>query len=110
MMTRVALLATVLFFSALFGLPNAVQAKETPAASAASATLTDGEVVRINKNAASLTIKHGPMPKFNMPGMTMPYKVKDKAVLEQLKIGDRIKFDAEDVGGMFTVVRLEKMK
>jgi Cu(I)/Ag(I) efflux system protein CusF len=77
---------------------------------AAGATLTDGEVRKVDKAAGKLTIKHGPMPKFDMPAMTMAYRVKDKAMLDQLKPGDKIKFDADGVGGEFTVLRLEKVK
>ena len=71
---------------------------------------TDGEVRRIGKAAGKLTIKHGPMPKFDMPAMTMSYRVKDKAMLDQLKPGDKIRFDADGVGGEFTVLHLEKAK
>ena len=77
---------------------------------AASAALTDGEVRKVDRAAGKLTIKHGPMPKFDMPAMTMAYRVKDKAMLEQLKPGDKIRFDADGVGGEFTVLRLERVK
>jgi len=77
---------------------------------AASAAWTEGEVARVEKAAGTVTIRHGAMPKFDMPPMTMPYKVKDKGVLDQLKPGDRIRFDVDGVGGVFTVTRLEKLK
>jgi len=83
---------------------------EVKPAAAASAGLTEGEVRKIDKAAGKVTIKHGPMPKFDMPAMTMVYRVKDKAMLDQLKPGDKIKFDADGVGGEFTVLRLEKVK
>ena len=85
-------------------------ANETRPAAAASAALTEGEVRKIDKAAGKVTIKHGPMPKFDMPPMTMVYRVKNRAMLDQLKTGDKIKFDADGVGGEFTVLRLEKMK
>lgn len=77
---------------------------------AAGGAWTDGEVRKVDKAAGKLTIKHGPMPKFDMPAMTMAYRVKDKAMLDQLKPGDKIRFDADGVGGEFTVLRLEKAK
>ena len=77
---------------------------------AASAALTEGEVRKVDKAAGKVTIKHGPMPKFDMPAMTMVYRVKDRAMLEQLKPGDKIKFDADGVGGEFTVLRLQRVK
>jgi Cu/Ag efflux protein CusF len=80
------------------------------AASDSTAALTEGEVRKVDKAAGKVTIKHGPMPKFDMPPMTMAYRVKDKAMLDQLKPGDRIRFDVDGVGGEFTVLRLEKVK
>lgn len=86
------------------------QPAKTEARAATSAAWTEGEVVRVEKAAGTVTIKHGAMPKFDMPPMTMPYKVKDKSVLGQLKPGDKIRFDMDGVGGVFTVTRLEKLK
>ena len=79
-------------------------------APAAAADMTEGEVRKVDKAAGKVTIKHGAIPKFDMPPMTMAYRVKDKAMLERLKPGDKIKFDVDGVGGEFTVLRLEKVK
>jgi Cu(I)/Ag(I) efflux system periplasmic protein CusF len=112
-MTRNAIVIAALFL----GAGSAFQAgaedshkhhAATPATG--SAALTEGEVRKVDKVAGKVTIKHGAMPKFDMPAMTMAYRVKDKAMLAQLKAGDRIKFDADGVGGEFTVTRLEKLK
>ena len=83
---------------------------EAKPAAVASATLTEGEVRKVDKAAGKVTIKHGAMPKFDMPPMTMVYRVKDKAMLDQLKAGDKIKFDADGVDGEVTVLRLERVK
>jgi len=87
-----------------------IAAKETKPAAAAAAAWTDGEVLRVDKAAGSVTIKHGPMPKFDMPAMAMSYRVKDKSAIDRLKPGDRIRFEVDSVGGVFTVTRLEKAK
>jgi Cu/Ag efflux protein CusF len=42
--------------------------------------------------------------------MTMVYRVKDKAMLESLKPGDKIKFDVDGVDSEFTVLHLEKAR
>ena len=81
---------------------------ETKSAAAASAALTDGEVRKVDKEAGKITIKHGAMPKFDMPPMTMVYRVKDKAMLDNVKPGDKIKFDVDGVGADSRVVRMEK--
>ena len=82
---------------------------EANPAAAASVALTGGEVRKIDQAAGKVTIKHGPMAKFDMPAMTMVYRVKDKAMLDNLKSGDKIKFDADGVGGEFTVLHLERV-
>lgn len=83
---------------------------ETVQAPAISAALTDGEVRKVDKAAGKVTIKHGAMPKFDMPPMTMAYRVKDKSMLDKVKPGDKIKFDVDGAGNEFTVLRLEKVK
>ncbi|MCM8596436.1 copper-binding protein [Accumulibacter sp.] len=73
--------------------------------SAATGSLVDGEVRKVDKAAGKVTIAHGPLPNLNMPAMTMAFRVSNAAWLEQLKAGDRIRFAAEDVNGVLTVVR-----
>lgn len=73
--------------------------------------LTDGEVKKIDASAKKITIKHGPMKKFDMEdGMTMVYGVQDPAMLTAVKTGDKVKFDAEHVNGQFIVTKLQKAK
>jgi Cu(I)/Ag(I) efflux system periplasmic protein CusF len=45
-----------------------------------------------------------------MPAMTMVYQVKDPAMLEQVKPGDKVKFEAQKLGGAFTVTKIEAAK
>ncbi len=116
-MTRSSFLIAV----SIFGVAFALQASADDShmhhamngarlAAAASAAWTEGEVRSIDKAAGKITLKHGAMPKFDMPPMTMAYRVKDKAMLDHLKPGDKIKFDVDGAGGEFTVIRLEKEK
>ena len=73
--------------------------------------LTDGVVRKVDESANKITIKHGPMKKFDMEdGMTMVYAVKDPAMLNSVKAGDRIKFDADHVNGQYVVTKIEKGK
>ena len=67
----------------------------------------DGEVRKVDKDAQKITIRHGPLEKLDMPAMTMVFQVKDPALLDKVKAGDKVKFDAEKVGGAFTVTRIE---
>ena len=48
--------------------------------------------------------------KINMPPMTMVFQVRDPAMLENVKAGDKVKFHAEKVNGAFTVMEIEVVK
>jgi Cu(I)/Ag(I) efflux system protein CusF len=74
-------------------------------------SLTDGEVTKVDASAGKITIKHGPIKRFDMDeGMTMVYGARDPAMLQQVKAGDKVKFDAENVNGQFVVTRIQKAK
>jgi Cu(I)/Ag(I) efflux system protein CusF len=45
-----------------------------------------------------------------MPPMTMVFQVKDPAMLDQVKAGDKIRFSAEKTGGAYTVTTLQPAK
>jgi Cu/Ag efflux protein CusF len=74
---------------------------------AGAATMADGEVRKVDKDAKKITIKHGPLENLDMPPMTMVFQVKELAMLDQVKAGDKVKFQAEKVGGAFTIIKLE---
>lgn len=74
------------------------------------ASLSDGEVRKVDKNAKKITIKHGPIQNIDMPAMTMVFQVKDPKMLEQVKAGDKIRFTAEKIGGQYTVTTVEPVK
>jgi Cu(I)/Ag(I) efflux system protein CusF len=80
-------------------------------ATVAFAQMVDGEVTKVDESAGKITIKHGPMKKFDMEdGMTMVFRANDPAILKQVKPGDKIKFEADKVNGQFTVMKVEKKK
>ncbi|UTV58580.1 copper-binding protein [Burkholderia arboris] len=74
----------------------------------AAQRMSHGEIRKVDTAAGKLTIKHGPLENLGMDGMTMAFKVKDPAMLSQVKAGDKIDFVAEDVNGALTVVELKK--
>jgi Cu(I)/Ag(I) efflux system protein CusF len=80
------------------------------ASSHQASALFDGEVRKVDKDAKKITIKHGPMQSLDMPPMTMVFQVKDPALLDQVKAGDKVKFQAEKLGGAFTVTRIEPVR
>jgi Cu/Ag efflux protein CusF len=79
------------------------------AAPAAEKPLVDGVVKKIDKSSEKVTVSHGPLPN-GMPAMTMAYRVKDAAWLNQMKAGDKIRFMPEEMNGAFTIVHFEQAK
>ncbi len=75
-----------------------------------SADMTDAEVRKIDIENGKLTLKHAEIKSLDMPGMTMVFAVKDKAMLGRLKPGDKVKFKAVNDGGKFTVTEIEVSK
>jgi Cu(I)/Ag(I) efflux system protein CusF len=43
-------------------------------------------------------------------GMTMVFRVLDPAMLKQVKVGDKVHFEADRVNGQITVTRIQKAK
>ncbi|NML59833.1 RND transporter [Massilia sp. RP-1-19] len=72
--------------------------------------MTDGEVKKADKEAGKITLRHGELKNLGMGAMTMVFRVKDPAMLTQVKAGDKVKFVAERVNGAFTVVQLVPAK
>jgi Cu/Ag efflux protein CusF len=77
----------------------------------AQSDLIDGQVIKVDQPAGKITIKHGPAKRLGMEsGMTMVYKAQDPAMLTAVKAGNKIKFDAAQVNGQYTVTTIEKAK
>ena len=103
-MNRVAVLWCALM---LVASPMLVGAAEEPVQSAQVASMTEGEVRKIDRDAGKLTIRHGPILNLDMPAMTMSFRVSDPLMLEALKAGDKIRFVAERVNGVTLVTRID---
>jgi Cu(I)/Ag(I) efflux system periplasmic protein CusF len=120
--SKLALAAALALSSASFTLANAAQTAATTEAAganhstassqtgASAASMSEGEIRKIDKEAGKVTIKHGPLTNLDMPAMTMIFRVKDPALLDQVKVGDKISFVADKVGGQFTVMQVEVQK
>ena len=92
---------------------SSISASRAQAAEAEAATpdpMSAGEVKKVDKGAGKITIKHGPLGNIGMDAMTMVFRVKDPAMLEQVNAGDRIRFIAEQPNGQLTVTQMEKQQ
>ena len=91
------------------GEPSADNAAGTASADSGQA-MTSGVVRKVDKGAGKVTIRHGPIENLGMPQMTMVFRVKDPAMLDRLKEGDKILFVADKVDGAFTLMSFESAK
>ncbi len=73
-------------------------------------SMVNGTVKKVDKSAGEVVLTHGELTNLGMPAMTMAFAVKNKAWLDQLKKGDKIRFMADMVNGAVTVVHFEPSK
>lgn len=77
---------------------------------AQSASKIDGEIRKIDKAAGKLTIKHGEIKPMGMPPMTMVFAAKDRALLDRVKVGDKVRFSLATEGSQTLVTEVEPVK
>jgi len=70
----------------------------------------DGQVTKVDTAQNKVTLKHGPIKNLDMDGMTMVFSVAEPAMLKGIKIGDKVKFEADRVNGRLTVTKMRKAK
>lgn len=83
---------------------------EAAAPSPGDAAKVAGVVKKVDKAAGKVTLTHGPLTNLDMPAMTMVFRVKDAAWLDQLIPGEKIRFVADQIDGALTVVSYEAAK
>lgn len=76
----------------------------------AGAAMADGEIRRVDRSAAKLTIRHGEIPGLDMPPMTMVFQVKDASLIDKVKAGDRVRFRVEKSGVTYVVTEIEPVR
>lgn len=108
MKTHIALF----FLASTLAAPVMAQAKTDDhgahhAAKAAAPSLTEGEIRKVDKEAKKITIKHGEIKNLDMPPMTMVFQVKDGAMIDKLKAGDKIRFVVEQAATGMVVTDIQ---
>ncbi len=105
---------TTLATAVLLGAPalSMAQGAQTPLKAAASASapampLVNGEVRKLDPATGLIVLRHGDIPNLAMPAMTMGFEIADRKMLDGLKVGDKVRFQAELVKGKATVTELK---
>lgn len=105
-MFRSSVVLSLLVLGAALGLPPASLA--APVQTAQSAMIA-GEVRKVDMSAGKVTLRHGPIPKYDMSmPMTMVFATRDPSMLNGLNVGDKVLFDVEKEGGSLTVTQIKK--
>ena len=112
MKLRLVLSATALAFTAFAVNPVFAQMNmdHGKMGMAAMPGMTDGEVRRIDKETGKITIRHGPIKHLDMPPMSMVFTAKDPALLDRVKVGDKIRFHAAEEAGKMIVTDIQPAK
>jgi Cu/Ag efflux protein CusF len=102
--------ASPTFAASHAGAPMAKDDAKKAMPMATSADMSDGEVRKVDKDNKKITLKHGVIKNLDMPGMTMVFGIKDAAMLDNLKAGDKVKFKAEQAGSAIVVTEIQPAK
>ena len=76
----------------------------------AQSAMIDAEVRKVDKENQKITLKHGEIKNLDMPPMTMVFAVKDAAMLDKVKAGDKVQFSAANDNGKLTVTEIQAAK
>jgi Cu(I)/Ag(I) efflux system protein CusF len=70
--------------------------------------MTQGIISRIDEAGGKVGIKHEAIENLKMPPMTMVFLLADPALTKGLKVGDAVRFHAENPAGKLTVTAIQK--
>lgn len=98
--------------AATHALAQPATAAPAPVAAGAAAAPTtpwaDGEITRWDPRTLRITLRHGEIKNLEMPPMTMVFRVQDASVVGDLKPGDKVRFQAQEVKGALQAMQVEK--
>ena len=77
---------------------------------AQGAATVAGTVEKVDAAQGKITIDHGPIPNLDMEAMTMVFRAGDKAMLKQVKKGDKVQFQADRVNGQISITNIQTAK
>jgi Cu(I)/Ag(I) efflux system periplasmic protein CusF len=80
-----------------------------PRRAQAQTASSTGEVLKIDKAAERITLKHNGVKNLDLPPMSLVFRVRELQRLDGLNPGDRVRFTAERIDGQFTVTSLSKV-
>ena len=91
-----------LLVAGLFAIPSAVVYAQTAPTHQAT-----GVVKSMDRAKSAVMLAHDPVKSLNWPAMTMPFTVKDKALLDKLQPGKKIEFQFVQEGKNYVITSVK---
>ena len=88
--------------------PEVHKHQQVAAASSQGIDMTPAEVRRVDRGSGVIVLRHARVRSMDLPAMTLPFRVRDAGMLDQVKAGDRIRFAAELIGDRPTITRIAR--
>jgi Cu/Ag efflux protein CusF len=90
--------------------PILVSSASEATKSASSKGLVSGKgvVLKVDRDNAIVKINHEPIPALDWPRMTMPFRLKERTLADQVKEGDKVEFFLEKSGSDYVIVKWQK--
>ena len=85
-----------------------MKTQHSTSATGAALPWAEAEIRRIDTAAGKISLKHGEIKNLDMPPMSMVFQVPDTSQLAGLKVGDAVRFTANQINGAYTVIRIER--
>ena len=98
-----AVLAAAASFSCIV---HAQPMSATPAVKPMAVEPTDGEVRKVDRKGRKITLKHGEIKNLGMAPMAMQFEVRNRALIDKLKVGDKVRFKAIYQGGKYIATEI----
>lgn len=103
----VTIAGALCFFAAPFAFaqsPNKQRVAPVPA------QYTNGEVLEVNRKAGTVVLQHEFIQNLGMDPMAMEFEVDDRALLNRLKLKDKVRFKAIYRDGKYVLIEAQPRK
>ena len=78
-----------------------------PAAGAAATHKASATVTKVDREADTVTLAHGPIASLKWPAMTMAFKVRDKQLFDKFVVGRRVDVELVQDGKDYAVTAVK---
>ncbi len=106
---KISALTTAIFLATMASFAVSAQTVSAPAISSKETGMTAGEVRKLDSAQQKITLKHEALENLGMPPMTMVFRLEKASFIDDVKVGDRVMFRAEQINGNYVVTAMNKV-